>query len=271
MRPGADTGMLIGSIRTGIRSPRFARLCVTTRFWGRSRPQEAPFHEPNRAAGLLLSYRIMLAAKRPSPRLVLLARRGDGHPEDRELVDALVAEEPWAATAVWNKHSPMVFRFLQRALGPVSDVEDLTQEVFVVVFSRARELRNREALRSFIFSIAVRMLKWELRRRRVRKIFQLTSMGDLPDHPVPALDAESRQALRRFYAILDRLGAEDRSAFALRHLEGFKLEEVAGALGTSLATAKRRLQRATAIVSRYVDADPALAPYARGSKRGDDE
>jgi RNA polymerase sigma-70 factor (ECF subfamily) len=212
----------------------------------------------------------MLAAKRPSPRLVLVARRGEGHAADCELVDALVAGEPWAATAIWNKHAPMVFRFLHRALGPSSDVEDLTQEVFVVVFTRARELRNREALRSFVFSVAVRMLKWELRRRRVRKIFQLTRLGDLPDHPVPAVDAESRQALRRFYAILDRLGAEERSAFALRHLEGLKLEEVAQALGTSLATAKRRLQRASAIVSRCVDADPALAPYARASDGGDD-
>jgi RNA polymerase sigma-70 factor (ECF subfamily) len=69
--------------------------------------------------------------------------------------------------------------------------------------------------------------------------------------------------LRRFYAILDRLGAEERTAFALRHLEGFKLEEVAEALGTSLATAKRRLQRASAIVSRNVEGEPALAPYAR--------
>lgn len=210
----------------------------------------------------------MLAAKLPPPRLALVGRRGEAHPEDRELADAMAAGEPWAAAAIWNKHGPMVQRFLHRALGPAGDVDDLTQDVFVVVFTRAKELRNRDALRSFVFSIAVRRLKWELRSRRVRKIFQLTTTGNIPDHPVPALDAESRQALRRFYAVLDRLGAEDRSAFALRYLEGFKLEEVAQALGTSLATAKRRLQRASALVSRYVEADPALAPYARGSQGG---
>jgi len=210
----------------------------------------------------------MLAAHRPPLRLVF--GREEAHPEDRELVDALAAGETWAATATWNKHAPMVFRFLHRALGPAADAEDLTQDVFVAVFSRARDLRDREALRSFIFSVAVRMLKWEFRRRRVRRIFQLSSMGELSDHPVPSLDAEARQALRRLYAILDRLGAEERSAFALRHFEGLKLEEVAQALGTSLATAKRRLQRASAIVSRHVEADPALAPYARMSGGGHD-
>ncbi len=209
----------------------------------------------------------MLAVHRPPLRLV--DRRAEGHPEDAELADALAAGETWAATATWNKHGPMVSRFLQRALGPSGDAEDLTQDVFVVVFSRAHDIRNREALRSFIFSVAVRMLKWELRRRRARSIFQLSSLSELPDHPVPALDAESRQALRRFYAILDRLGAEERLAFALHHLEGLKLEEVAQELGTSLATAKRRLQRASVMVSRYVEADPALAPYAGGRSTGE--
>jgi len=204
----------------------------------------------------------MLAAHRPPLRLV--RGRDVEHLEDPELADALVAGETWAVAATWNKHAPTVFRFLRRAIGAEADVEDLTQDVFVVVFSRVRELRNREALRSFVFSVAVRVLKAELRRRRMRRVFQ-RSMDDLPDYPVPALDAEAREALRRFYAILDHLGAEERSAFALRHLEGLKLEEVAQVLGMSLATAKRRLQSASTTVSRHVDADPALAPYARTS------
>jgi RNA polymerase sigma-70 factor (ECF subfamily) len=206
---------------------------------------------------------------RPSPRASLRVVAGHAaasaaaspSADDVELVDALVAGEAWAATATWNKHAPMVFRFLQRALGPTADVEDLTQEVFSGLFARARMLRRREALRSYIYSIAVRTLKWELRRRRVRSILQLSSFDQLPDLPVPALDPESRQALRRFYAVLDRLAIEERTAFALRYLEGCKLTEVAEALGVSLATAKRRITRASAIVTRLVDRDPALAAY----------
>lgn len=199
----------------------------------------------------------------PRSPLRVVRSEGEAHVEDAELADSLVAGEPWAASALWNKHSATVFRFLQRALGPTVDVEDLTQEVFIGVFSSIRSLRNREALRSYIFSVAVRMLKRELRRRRrARSIFQLSSFDQLPDPPVLPVDAESRQALVRFYAILDRLGAQERTAFVLRHLEGMKLEEVAEALGTSLATAKRRLRRAATFVSANVDHDPSLAGYA---------
>lgn len=221
----------------------------------------ARFREPKPSVALLLWHRDMVAARRSPLRLV--GGREEGRPSDADLAEAIAAAEPWAATATWNKHAPMVFRFLHRALGSAADAEDLTQDVFAVVFARAGELKNREALGSFVFSIAVRLLKWELRRRRARRIFELSGEGDLPDYPVPAVDSESRDALRRFYGILDHLGAEERAVFALRYLEGLKVEEVAQALGTSMATAKRRLQRASQIVSRRVGADPALAPYIR--------
>jgi RNA polymerase sigma-70 factor (ECF subfamily) len=215
----------------------------------------------NRRVAVLARVEARTSAGSRAP-LRVVPRAGEPHPEDEALADALVAGEAWAATALWNKHSPMVYRFLQRALGLKADVEDLTQDVFIGVFANVRGLRNREALRSFVLSVAIRKLRSELRLRRLRSVFQLTRFDQLPDQAVPPLDAESRQALRRFYAILDRLSAEQRSAFVLRHMEGLKLEEVAQALEVSLATAKRRLQRASAFVSRHVERDPLLAPYA---------
>src|SRR5580704_5984192 len=91
--------------------------------------------------------------------LHVVPRDSERHPKDEALADALIAGEPWAATAMWNKHSPMVYRFLQRALGLAADVEDLTQDVFFGVFTNVRRLRNRDALRSFILSVAIRKLR----------------------------------------------------------------------------------------------------------------
>jgi RNA polymerase sigma-70 factor (ECF subfamily) len=201
----------------------------------------------------------------PSARgpLRIVSGKSDAEQDDRELVRALVRGESWAATATWNKHSPMVFGFLRRAFGPDIEVEDLTQDVFLRVFSKVRELRDEGALRSFIFSIAVRASKWEMRRRKVRSILHFRSSEEMEQASVPGLDPESREALRRFYAILDLLGTQERAAFALRHMEGMKLEEIADALGISLATVKRRLERATRVVERCVGADPQLAAYRK--------
>lgn len=214
------------------------------------------------------------AARRPGsrqPAPLSLAPRDPAPPDDAELVRALLAAEGWAGAAVWSKHSPKVFRIAARVLGPGADAEDLTQDVFVKVFSGITDLRDPSALGSYVFSIALRMIKWELRRRRVRRIFQLSESGRLPERPVDAADSEAREALHRLYAILDTLGAEDRTAFVLRHMEDLSLPEIARAMGLSLATVKRRLARATEQVSSMVDRDGSLAEYRPRREEAADE
>jgi RNA polymerase sigma-70 factor (ECF subfamily) len=157
----------------------------------------------------------------------------------------------------------MVYRLLERALGPNGEAEDLTQDVFLSTFAGLTELRNTDALRSFIYSVALRTLKWELRRRRVRRILLLSDTGKLPDLPVRAVDSEARQILARFYELLENLGVNERAAFVLRYMEGFKLEEIAERMGVSLATVKRWVSRASRQVFSLVKADSDLSAYFR--------
>ena len=183
----------------------------------------------------------------------------DSDPDDAQLVHAFVKGESWAARAIWRRHAPMVFRLLERALGPEGEAEDLTQDVFLSTFARLPELRDGDALRSFIYSVALRTLKWELRRRRVRRILRLSDSGQLPDLPVRGTDSESRQLLVYFYALLEKIAVSARTAFVLRYIEGLKLEEIAERMGVSLATAKRWVARASRDVSALVEADPELS------------
>jgi RNA polymerase sigma-70 factor (ECF subfamily) len=182
---------------------------------------------------------------------------------DAEMVAALRAGQPWAARAIWDRYSVRVHRFLARALGrPTEEVEDLTQEVFLRIFSRAHAIREPGALREFAMSVAVRVLKWELRRRWVRRKVRLSVTGDLPEVVGErGKDEEARHALRRCYRILDALGARERTAFALRYMEEMTLEEVAARMEVSLSTAKRLVGRSSAAVAEQVGGDPDLCGY----------
>jgi RNA polymerase sigma-70 factor, ECF subfamily len=188
-------------------------------------------------------------------------------PEDAEIVRALRAGEAWAASAVWNAYAARVFRIAARVLGSESDAEDLTQDVFARVFSGIGSLRDPSALGSFVFSVALRMVNRELHRRRVRRLLRLSDTGHLPDYPVDAPDSEAREALAWLYTILDQLGAEERTAFVLRYMETMSLPDIAAAMGLSLATVKRRLDRATERVER-ADADGTFAAYASRKEKG---
>jgi RNA polymerase sigma-70 factor, ECF subfamily len=188
-------------------------------------------------------------------------------PDDLAIVRGLLAKEEWAARAAWAQYGPMVYGLLDRALGSAGESEDLTQEVFLRVFAAIRTLREPRALRSFIYSAALRMLRWHLRSKRVRRLLLLSDSGELPDHGSQGADSEGRELLQRFYRVLDTLSANDRTAFLLRYVEGLSLDEIVRATEASLATVKRRLRRAADHVAKAAKADPDLSPYLAGASR----
>jgi RNA polymerase sigma-70 factor (ECF subfamily) len=169
---------------------------------------------------------------------------------DTELVGALCAGEPWAEVGVWHRYAAFVHQVAHRALGSRHDAEDILQQVFFCLFTRIDTLEKPSALRSFIFSITVRTLKSELRRRKVRRWVTLSETGELPDASVPGVDPGAAQLLRGLYRALDRLSADDRTIFVLRHIQEMTLEEVAEVMKLSLATVKRRLQKSNQKVSQ---------------------
>lgn len=191
------------------------------------------------------------------------ARDGERSPSTQEsdLVAALGRGEPWAAEVVWDRHAASVRRLITRALGPRPEVEDLTQEAFMRVFSRIGVLRDAGALREFVFAIAVNVLKRELRYRWVRRRVLLSESGSVPDVEGPSADPEAREALARCYVILDKLGARERAAFVLRYMEERTLDEVASGLGVSLSTAKRLVTRSAERVSKHVGSDEGLRSF----------
>ena len=197
----------------------------------------------------------------PSPR----ARGAD----DAELVRGLVAEEDWAVREFWGHYAPLVYGILDRALGSASESEDLTQEVFLGLYSGIKRLRDPSALRSFVVASAVLRLRRHLRWKRVRSFLTLSKTGSVPDLPATGVDGPARELLRKVYGALDRLAVEDRTAFVLRNVEGLTLQEVATYTGASLATAKRRIRRAAEKIEEFARSEPDLAPYlTEGAKLG---
>ena len=219
---------------------------------------------------LLEGQRVALVAslKRPTSRagsptqvLRVVRRVDDEECDDVAIVRGLRAGEPWAARLAWSRHSHMVHSVLHRALGPAGDSEDLTQEVFCRVFTAIGTLRDPSALRSYIYSATVRMLRWHLRRERIRQLLSLSESGELPEHGYPGQDSEGRDLLVRFYRLLDRIPVDDRVAYVLRHVEGLQLDEIARTTRASLATVKRRIRRAGRDVAILVKDEPDLAAY----------
>jgi RNA polymerase sigma-70 factor (ECF subfamily) len=202
-----------------------------------------------------------------TPELHLVTDASEAGLSDVGIVAGLVARARWAQDAAWHRYAPAIYRFLYRSLGSVQDAEDRTQEVFLCLYSKIDELRRPEALRSFLYATAFRLIRWELRRRRVRRLVTLSATGEPPEAPAPEADHVARRALRRLYAVLDTFNEHERTIFVLRHMEGFTLEEVSDTMGLSLATVKRHLAKVNDQFSAKVAEEPDLRSWLE-RKRG---
>lgn len=189
--------------------------------------------------------------------LVVDARHRDV--SDAELAHGLLAGQHWAMNETWRRFAPMVLVMAERALGSRPEAEDLLQEVFSRVFRRVNTLVEPSSLRSFVYSIAVRALKSHLRYRRLRGWLAFRQPETLVDLRSITIDVESRDLLRRFYALLDRLAPRDRLVFMLKRVESMTVEEIAATMNLSVSTVKRSFSHASNRLSHWVDADPGLA------------
>jgi RNA polymerase sigma-70 factor (ECF subfamily) len=194
-------------------------------------------------------------------RLYLVGSQALREAPDAELVAAFVRGDVRAPGALWDRFYPLVRRVLSRAMGPNQDVEDLLQETFLRLYRKLPAVRDPASLKSFVLSIATRVVQTELRVRWFRRWLGLFEDGELPDQAAVDTDMEARQALDRFYQLLDGLNGKHRTAFVLRYVEGLELTDVAEALGVSLATIKRWLPRIAKRVFSQAGRDPILKAY----------
>jgi RNA polymerase sigma factor (sigma-70 family) len=155
-------------------------------------------------------------------------------------------------------------------LGPGVDLQDLTQEVFLRFFGKVKELKKRESLRSFVMAIAIRRAQEEIKRRRVRRWFA-PLLGDAIIRPhTTEMDPEAREAIVHLYDTIDRLNVRDRTIYILRFIEGLEQGEISQAIGVSVSTVRRRLDRLTKRINSLMNSDPVLSHYlARGRKTGE--
>jgi RNA polymerase sigma-70 factor (ECF subfamily) len=183
---------------------------------------------------------------------------GDETLDDAALAQAAMLGQAWAQRAIWYRFAPMVFGLLRRALGARHDHEDLLQEVFLRVYRRLETLQNPGSLRSFVYSFAIRVMREELRRHRLRAKFASFFAPPGVEVSVPHDDFESRELLSRVQAALDGMPGRKRAVFVLRRFDGMELTEIATSLDLSLATVKRDLEKANEHIAKAIHRDERL-------------
>jgi len=170
---------------------------------------------------------------------------GNAVSDDRELLGRIKAGDTEAAGELFEKFAPALLRFATRLLSDRATAEEVTQEVFVKVISRAHQYDGRAEVSSWLFAIAANACRD--RRRRDRRATVVPLEG-LPEPPAKGeggekrlMDRQQRDAVRR---ALSCLSEEQREALILARYHDMPYAEIARVLDISVGAVKTRIFRA---------------------------
>ena len=159
-------------------------------------------------------------------------------------IEELRSAQPLSLDQAFRLYARYVAAIAKRLLGRDDEVDDVVQDVFLRAHKGLGQLRETDALKSWLATVTVRVARRKLRMRRVGQMLGFGDVAGYDQVAAAGASAEDRALLAKVYAVLDTLAVDNRIAWTLRYIEGEKLEQVAELAGCSLATAKRRIAAA---------------------------
>lgn len=186
---------------------------------------------------------------------------------DADLIERCRQNEPGAFEQLYREHAGRVYSIACRMSGSLSDGEDLTQEIFVLIFRKLAGFKGEAALGTWIYRLATNHCLDYLRKRQ-----SSSGRSDPFDEAVqPVKTGEPLRAERiDLERAIGRLSPGYRAAFVLHDVEGFNHHEIASILGVAEGTSKSQVHKARLKLREYLAQAPAArAPRARHSGPAD--
>jgi RNA polymerase sigma-70 factor (ECF subfamily) len=165
--------------------------------------------------------------------------------DDLSLLDRIRRGDTEGAAELFERYAPALLRFADRMLSDRASAEEVTQEVFVKVISRAHQYDGRAGVASWLFAIAANACRDRRRRDRRAAVVPLEAAPEPRDRSesVEAVIA-STQRRRAVREALAELSEEQREALVLARYHGMPYAEIARTLGISVGAVKTRIFRA---------------------------
>jgi len=171
---------------------------------------------------------------------------------DRILIDKILAGEQLAFKELVEKYQTMVINTCKGFLHDKADAEDISQEVFIEVFSSLGHFRKEAKLSTWMYRIAVNKSLNFLRSKKRRQWIQSFedalgwSRSDQrePSETIhPGVEMESKEEAMLLHNTINSLSENQRIAFTLNKYEDLSYSEIAEVMDVSVSSVESLIHR----------------------------
>lgn len=177
---------------------------------------------------------------------------------DCDLVATAVAGREDSFEELVRRYQRPIAAYVYRMVGDYEAALDLTQEVFIKVYSSLSRYRSEFKFSTWIYKIAHNSAVDHLRRHSTRERSLISEFdGEQRELPIESgrlsPEQESERAERRveIEQVVHQLPSAYRELILLRHSHDLSYDEIAEVTGLPLGTVKNRLFRARELMRQF--------------------
>jgi RNA polymerase sigma-70 factor (ECF subfamily) len=173
-------------------------------------------------------------------------------PTDAELIRRWRSGESMAATRLVERHAPGLARFVAGE-GERDNVDEVVQDTFVRAFAAIDSFRGESAFRTWLFTIARRLILDRRRSERRSRMVATVEEGDAVT-TFDALDTMvADESMVRVRQAVEALSQKQREVFMLRLEQGLSYKEIADLVGSTEGAARVHYHNAMRAVKEFLD------------------
>ncbi len=173
--------------------------------------------------------------------------------EDRELFSRVAADDQKAFVEFVERYKDRLFNFIARIIIERETAEDILQETFLRVYNQRKSYSPDFALSTWVFTIALNLVRSELRRRKLRRYMSLDFLKEETNLEIPdRTNGEPMKLKPILEKAIKSLPEEYRMAFVLCDVERLPYNEIAEIMRVPVGTVKSRINRARAMLRERI-------------------
>lgn len=193
----------------------------------------------------------MAATRDKSPQLS--DKFDEGRP-DSELISAFKNGDMSGYNEIVRRYQQQVYWVIRKMVNSHDDADDLTQEVFIKIYSALKNFREESNLFTWLYRIATNYSINHIRKSKVRNtvsfeiITQQVESGDKRSDE--AVDEKARRKLLE--EAIETLPAQQRAVFNLRYNENLSYEDISKIMKKSVGGIKANYFHAVKKLGDYL-------------------
>ena len=170
---------------------------------------------------------------------------------DEELIARFQEGDEQAYTELVNRYRDKLMTFVYRFVNDMEQAEDIIQDTMLKLYTHKHYYRNIAKFSTWIYTIAGNLAKTELRKRKNRKVTNISQMGpEDRDYELPSVAPETDEVVQSEYiekkiqTAIQNLPLHFRTVTILRDIQELSYEEISKIVEVPLGTVKSRINRA---------------------------